>query len=122
MTSKDKSENQDVSDALNRWEIDNVTEMSVFTIKEKDGRVVEKREVDEYKDNVKTGAKIIIYLFQLENQNAIKEAKFGKQSMAACIKAWGSDASKWRGKKVVSVFAKVGNNPYIIWKPQGALE
>lgn len=122
MANKKPQVSQDVGDALNRWEVDNVLEMEEFTIKEHNGLVVEKREVDEYKDNVKTGNKIQIYLFQLEYDGSTKEAKFGKQSMQACIKAFGKNAALWKGKKVVPVFAKVGNNSYIIWKPRGALD
>ena len=121
MSKKTSQPSQDVGDALNRWEVDNVLEMEEFTIKEKNGVVVEKREVDEYKDNVKTGNKIQIYLFNLEYDNQTKEAKFGKQSMQACIKAYGVNAALWKGKKVVPVFSKVGNNSYIIWKPRGSL-
>lgn len=121
MTKKSKEVSQDVGGALNRWDVGNVLEMEKFTIKKTDGKVVEMKEVDEYKDNVKTGGKVTIYLFQLEYEGNVKEAKFGKQSMQACIKAWGTNAINWAGKHCAPTFAAVGNNQYIIWKPLGKI-
>lgn len=122
MTKKQSTASEDVSGALNRWEVSNVLEMELFKITRKDGKVCTQKQVDEYRDNVKTGNKVTIYLFNLEYDNQIKEAKFGKQSMEACIKAWGVNAVNWANKNVVATFSKVGNNQYIIWKPSGKLD
>lgn len=122
MTKSTQTDDQNVSDALKRWDTSNVLEMEEAIIKEVNGKVVEKREVDEYKDGKATGNKVTIYLFNLEIGKQTKEAKFGAQSMSSCIQRFGADASKWRQKKVVAIHAKVGNNPYIIWKPAGKLD
>ena len=101
----------------------NVKEFQVAKIAQK-AKVIFYLKPVTYKDE-QTGEEVtkkLEYIF-VEIDGVVKPTRYNKLSQEVCARGFKTtSAKKMLGKEVIATYQKIGNNEFIVWKPQTKID